>query len=159
VTRWGVRRPEVEAPDVADAWVRAQGIWKTLAGSRPEVTLPSVIDVLDAAREAALRQRLSLGPAEWSSMARDLRAAAEPLCTLLEDLAAALDELVELIEEQARDTGATKRRSADAGEGGARGTRGDDRAEEAAPSAQTRAGRTAPAEAPTERRARRGVMP
>jgi hypothetical protein len=152
-----VARPALEAPEVADAWVRAHGIWKALAGSRREVAIPSVIDFLDAVREAALRQRLSLGPAEWASLARDLRAAAEPLCTLLEDLADALAELVELADEVARDTSASERWPADAGEGGARGTRGDDRAEEAAPSAETRAGRTAPAEAATERRARRKV--
>lgn len=71
--------------------------------------MPSVIDFLGAVREAALRQRLSLGPAEWASLARDLRAAAEPLCTLLEDLADALAELVELADEVARDTSASER--------------------------------------------------
>lgn len=157
MTRWGVTRPEFEAPDVTDAWVRAQGIWRAVAGSRRDIAMPSVVDFLDAVREAAFRQRLSLGPTEWSSLACDLRAAAEPLCMLLEDLAEALTELVELVDERARDTGATERRPADAGEGGARGTRGDDRAEEAALSAETRAGRTPPVEAATKRRARRKV--
>jgi hypothetical protein len=157
VTRCGPTRPDFEAPDIGQAWVRAYAIWRALAGARHELAMPSVIDFLAAVREAAVRQRLSLGPADWPSLADDLRAAAPPLRTLVEDLADALDELVELVEERARDTSATERRPADAGEGGARGTRGDDRAEEAEPSAETRAGRTAPVEAAIKRRARRKV--
>ena len=138
MTRWGTTRPEFESPRLNDAWVRAQGVWRALAGTRPEVMVPSVVAFLDAVREAALRQRLSGGQTDWAALASDLRAAEEPLRTLLEDLADLLTETVELVEGLARNAEASKRRRADAGEGGARGKRSDDRAEEATTSAQTR---------------------